>query len=429
LINRQEFERLLAMALEDARRINTAHALLVMDLDQFKVVNDTSGHIAGDQLLKQLSSLLEQTVRSSDTVARLGGDEFGVLLRDCSIETARRIADKLRQAVGSFRFSWKDKIYDVSVSIGVVAMDATTANLTELFSAADSACYIAKDMGRNAVHVSSPDDAAISHRHKEMQWVQRLKTALREDRLRLFCQQIKNLDSGCHPGGIVEFLLRMETTEGEIVPPMSFLPAAERYNMIVEIDRWVVSRVIATVAEMAASGEGEAGVGMLYAMNLSGQFLGDPASKSFIVAEIERSGIDGSRLCFEVTESSAISNLAEALELMRTLKERGCRFALDDFGSGISSFGYLKQLPVDFLKIDGEFVRDMRLDPIDRSMVEAINKVGHSLKICTIAEFVEDAETLEMLGAMGIDFAQGYFIDRPGPVSDCVPVGGVGSSA
>ncbi|MEA3411995.1 MAG: EAL domain-containing protein [Pseudomonadota bacterium] len=418
LINRQEFERLLELALEDARRVNASHALLVMDLDQFKVVNDTSGHIAGDQLLKQLSSLLEHTVRNSDVVARLGGDEFGVLLRDCSIETARRIADKLRQEVGSFRFSWKEKIFDVSVSIGVVAMDATTANLTELFSAADSACYIAKDMGRNAVHVSSPDDAAITHRHKEMQWVQRLKMALREDRLVLYCQQIQNLDSSCYPGRIVEFLLRMKTTEGEIVSPMSFLPAAVRYNMIVEIDRWVASHVMSTVAEILSSGDDDAGGDRLYAMNLSGQFLGDPASKSFLVSEIERTGVDGSRLCFEVTESSAISNLAEALELMRALKSLGCRFALDDFGSGISSFGYLKQLPVDFLKIDGEFVRDMLVDPIDRSMVEAINKVGHSLEICTIAEFVEDAETLEMLGAMGVDFAQGYFIGLPAPVSE-----------
>ena len=419
LINRHEFERLVQLAITDARASGSRHALFYMDLDQFKVVNDSCGHGAGDLLLKQVSGLLQQHIRLHDTLARLGGDEFGVLLRDCPIERGRTIAEQMRHEIRAYRFHWHEQTFDIRVSIGVVPIDAATSDLTEVLSSADSACYVAKDHGRDLVHVSEPDDRALAQRHGEMQWLQRLQNALQDDRLELVCQRMLRLNPACPKQDVFEFLLRLRNPSGDLVSPMAFLPAAERYNMMADIDHWVVDRALAEIAAAAHDIAADAPPRM-YTINLSGQSLGDPNTTKHILERLERSQVPPGELCFEITETSAIANLSEATHLMKELKKRGCAFALDDFGSGLSSFGYLKKLPVDYLKIDGAFVRNMVNDRVDAAMVESIHKVGRVLGIHTIAEFVEDQATLNRLREMGIDYALGYHIHRPSPLEDAV---------
>jgi len=419
LINRREFEHRLEELLETARVEHKQHAVLYLDLDQFKVVNDTSGHTAGDALLRQLTTTLEKGVRESDTLARLGGDEFGVLLEGCPLERAAVIADALRAAITEFRFVWQDKVFENGVSIGVVAITEHSESAAAIMSAADSACYVAKDQGRNRVYVSHADDSELSQRQGEMQWVQRISRALNEDRLRLYYQAIAPLFpepcpvEGCAPAEHYEVLLRMVDESGKVVPPMAFIPAAERYNMMPAIDRWVIRTVLDHLATHGTS------LGSTCSINLSGQSLGDEQMLGYIVGQLEDSGVAPECICFEITETAAIANLTRATRFMQVLKGMGCRFSLDDFGSGMSSFGYLKHLRVDYLKIDGSFVRDMVEDQVDHAMVEAINRIGHVMGIRTIAEFVENDAILDKLRAMGVDYAQGYGIHKPEPLTHC----------
>ncbi len=410
LINRGEFEVRLAQALESAREGTVQHALCYLDLDQFKIVNDTCGHIAGDELLKQLASRLQARVRGTDTLARLGGDEFGVLLEHCPIEQARNTADELRELIKRFRFSWQDKVFEIGASIGVVPITQDSGSIVDVLSAADSACYVAKDHGRNRIHIYQPEDSALTHRHGEMQWVNRVNQALGEDRFRLFYQKVLSIDEG-EKDRYCEILVRMVDEDGKTVPPMAFIPAAERYQIMPALDRWVLAAALEALREEDSVLTDVT----ICAINLSGQSLCDDHFLGSVVQLVEQSGIDTSRICFEITETAAIANLMRATRFINVLKGMGCRFALDDFGSGLSSFSHLKHLPVDFLKIDGSFVRDMARDPVDAAMVEAINRIGHVMGIRTIAESVETAEILERLRALKVNFAQGSGITIPRP--------------
>ena len=413
LVNRRDFERQLEALVEDAQRAGRHHALLCLDLDQFKVVNDTCGHVAGDEMLRQLAQRLIGGLRESDVLARLGGDEFGVLLQRCSLDRAAAVAEKLRASLADYRFAWQTNTFSVSVSIGIAEIASNGENAASILGSADAACFSAKDQGRNRIQVYRPDDAEMAVRRVEMQWVSRINQAFEKDRLRLYCQAIvpvKERAGAAH----YEVLLRMVDEDGRDVPPLAFIPAAERYNLMPAIDRWVVSHVFAFLAEHFPEREG--GALPLISINLSGSTLSDDSFPVFLRAQFDRYSVPAAGICFEITETAAIANLSRAVRFMSELKRIGCRFSLDDFGSGLSSFAYLKNLPVDFLKIDGSFVKDMAKDPIDCAMVEAINKVGHVMGIETIAEFVENDLTLGMLKTIGVDYAQGYGIGRPMPI-------------
>jgi len=413
LINRREFELRLKQVLVNAHAGGTDHALCYLDLDQFKVVNDTCGHIAGDELLKQVTARLREKVRKADTLARLGGDEFGVLLHDCGLSTAEKVSDDLRKTVKEFRFSWEGRTFEIGVSIGLVPIDTNSGTLTDVLSAADSACYAAKEQGRNRVHLYQPDDKVLAQRHGEMQWVSRITQALEEDRLMIFAQRIKSLQNGAIDHW--EILVRMQSDDGDIVPPMAFIPAAERYHVMPDIDRWVLGRSFELIAEYTKIlGQ----YAPIFNFNLSGQSLSDDTLWKFVIDQIESRTIDPEKICFEITETAAIANLTHATRFIAILTGMGCRFALDDFGSGLSSFAYLKNLNVSFLKIDGAFIRDMVDDPINYAMVESINHVGHTLGIRTVAEFVESAKILQAVEKLGIDYAQGYQIAEPVPVDE-----------
>lgn len=410
LFNRRAFEDQLREALHSAQGERREHALCYLDLDQFKVVNDTCGHIAGDEMLRQLAQLLQSRIREADVLARLGGDEFGVLLRYCTLEQARTVAEDLRRAVHKFRFMCEDHAFETGVSIGVVGINAHSQTVTEVQSAADIACYAAKDAGRNRIHIYVPDDRELQQRQGEMRWVSRIHKAMEEDRFILYCQPIlpAEADSGLPPH--YEILLRIRDEQGHEVPPMAFIPAAERYNLMPMIDRWVVCSVLRRVQHAPARL-----ADAIWTINISGRSLGDEEFLAVVSDEIDRAGVPGERLCFEITETAAIANLRRASRFIQLLKAKGCKFALDDFGSGLSSFAYLKNLQVDYLKIDGGFVRDIAVDPIDRAMVQAINSVGHVMRIRTIAEFVENDDILRVLRELKVDYVQGYGIARPAP--------------
>ena len=408
LINRDEFERRLIEAINNARNNKEDHVLCYMDLDQFKVVNDTCGHIAGDEMLKQLTVLLHRKIRKSDTLGRLGGDEFGILFLDCKLDKAKQIIEILRNSIGEFRFVWGDKSFEVGVSIGVVAINHESGGLTEIMSAADSACFIAKDLGRNRVHIYQPDDKLLSQRRGEMQWLPRIREALQEDRFQLYFQKLVPIQDS-KPGYNIELLIRMIDYNGAVIPPMAFLPAAERYDLMPAIDRWVIKNAFYHLEQYQQYDNNN----NMWTINISGQSLCDVKFLKFIIEHSERYAIQTHKVCFEITETAAVANLTDATNLITALKEKGFRFALDDFGSGLSSFNYLKHLPVDYLKIDGSFVKDMLVDPIDYAMVNSINEIGHILELVTIAEFVESEETLQKLKDLGVDFAQGYAIHKP----------------
>jgi len=411
LINRREFEKRLENFLHQAKNGPFTHVLCYLDLDQFKIVNDTCGHMAGDELLKRLASTLHSILRSSDTIARLGGDEFGILIENCSVERGIEIAQHVRQTIKGFRFKWEEKLFDIGASIGLVTINAESGSVAEVLSKADAACFVAKDLGRNRIHVYTPDDKELSRQSMDMHWSHQIQHALNEDSFILYQQDLASLGK---PGAGVhrykEILLRLRR-EGEIVPPMAFLPAAERYNQIENIDRWVIRKAFSLIQQSSNT----RGRPDIYAINLSGLSLANNNFMSFIVSEIDRSGVSPECICLEITETAAISNLNHAQRFMNILKGMGCRFALDDFGNGMASFNYLKQLPVDFLKIDGGIVRNMLQDPVSRAMVESINRIGHIMGLKTIAEYVENKELLQSVRELGIDYAQGYEIAMPGP--------------
>ncbi len=408
LINRREFERQIGDALQGAHREGVEHAFCYMDLDQFKVVNDTCGHTAGDALLIELSTLMRHRVRDLDTLARLGGDEFGILLRNVPIAEARALAEDIRNRVRDYRFLWEGQSFEVGISIGVVPIRADTATVAEIFSNADVACFVAKDKGRNQIHVSNLDDVEQARRHLEMQWSVRIPYALERDRFVLHFQKVLPLDPASGQPPRCELLVRMLDEDGSLILPGRLIPAAERFRHMPEIDRWVIRHALQLIARDSA-GHGMAA----YAINLSGQSMGQEDLLDFVRRELLRSGVRPALVTFEITETAAIRNISHAARFMSELKKMGCQFALDDFGSGLSSFGYLKMLPVDYLKIDGSFVRNMVHDEHDHSIVVAISQIARTLKIACVAEFVEDAPTLRALQAIGVDYGQGYFLHRP----------------
>ena len=415
LVNRREFENRLERALKSARARETSYALLYLDLDQFKIVNDSCGHSAGDALLGQLGALLKSKIRWRDTLARLGGDEFGVLLESCSLEEAMNTAETLRMAIGDYKFVWEERNFRLGVSIGVVPITADNEDVAALLSAADSACAAAKEAGRNRIHSFQENDIDLMRRRREMQWAARINNALEENRFELFRQTIQPLqveESGAH----YEILLRMRDENGGIISPGLFIEAAERYGITPSIDRWVIRAAFRWLVSEADERERLA----LCSINLSGQSLGDEKFLPFVIDQFQMSGIDATKICFEITETAAIASYSQANRFINALKELGCMFALDDFGTGLSSFGYLKHFPVDFLKIDGSFVKEILHDPIDREMVRSINEIGHLTGKKTIAEFAENEEIITMLRGMGIDYAQGYGVSEPKRVTRAV---------
>ncbi|HLE94689.1 MAG TPA: PAS domain S-box protein [Sulfuricaulis sp.] len=418
LVNRRELERRLQRALESTKKDSAVHALCYLDLDQFKVVNDTCGHVAGDELLRQLAKVLPKCVRHQDTVARLGGDEFGVLLEHCSKEQALRVAEAMRRMVADFIFIWQDKTFNVGVSIGLVSITQATDNFNTLLSAADNACYAAKDLGRNRIHVYDETEAGMVRRHGDMQWVTRIHEAIEENRFELAFQPIVSVES-FSPGqdngwDHFELLLRMRDKSGKLIAPGAFLPAAERYNLISKLDRWVISTAFHWLARHPTHLKRVDHC----SINLSGQSFGNKEFLNFVLGIFKNGGMPPEKICFEITETSAISDLAGAIDFIKALREIGCLFSLDDFGSGLSSFGYLKSLPVDFIKIDGLFVKDIVEDPISYSMVKSINDIGHVMGKKTIAEFVENEAVLSKLREIGVDYAQGYGICKPQPLDE-----------
>lgn len=409
LYNRAEFERRLMSALKSAS-VDNQHAIFYLDLDQFKIVNDTCGHVAGDELLKQIALMLKGPVRGRDTLARLGGDEFGVLLEHCLPEHAVEVAERMLSLVKEFRFAWMDKTFTIGASIGLVMLDSASQTHTELMRAADMACYAAKDKGRGRVQVYRADDVELVQRRGEMEWVSQLNLALQDNLFVLYMQRIIAL-GGNVAGPTCEFLLRLKGRDGKLVLPGAFIPAAERYNLMPKLDRWVLTHAFEYLARQFAAQRAKPE--HIYFINLSGATLGDGGYLKFVKEALAGNGIPPQSICFEITETAAIGNLTVALSFIQNVRSLGCKVALDDFGAGLSSFSYLKTLAADYLKIDGSFVRDMLADPMDAAIVRAINSIGHVAGMKTIAEFVEHVDIKVELENMGVDYAQGYALHQP----------------
>lgn len=408
LINRDEFERRMQRLLCEKSSPDSKHVFCFMDLDQFKIINDACGHYAGDQLLRQIADLLHKSVRRSDTLARIGGDEFALLMEHCSLTKAKDVVQSVLNSVKSFRFYWKGQSFQIGISVGLVALDPLSANLEEFMKQADAACYVAKRLGSNRVHVYCPDDEELARRYGEMHWLGRINKAFNEDLFKMYAQPIKAF---AEDSTFVHFemLLRMQDGHDEVISPDMFLPAAERYGLMPKIDTWVVKTVLSKLVTRPALIDSVEFV----SINLSGASMANASVLSEIKSAIQQSGIAPHKLCFEITETAAISNMGAAVELVNSLKSLGCRFALDDFGTGLSSFSYLKTLPVDFLKIDGMFIRDITHDALNEAMVKSINEIAHVMQIKTVAEFVENAKTQDMLKVFGVDYGQGYYLGRP----------------
>ena len=415
LINRMEFENRLSALIEDARRFDHRHVMCYLDLDDFKVVNDTSGHGAGDRMLQELSLRLEARLREEDTLARLGGDEFGVLLPNTSLSWARSMAEQLRQTVREYHLQWENQIHQVGVSIGMVPIDARSGEPSDILGAADSACYVAKDRGRNRVHVYESDDVELARHHGSMRWLQKIRQALSQNRFRLYSQIIAEAGTSTGNPRHAEILLRMVSEEGELIAPGQFIPAAERYYLMNEIDHWVIRHALAALRSVNHRGESES---LRVSINLSGQSLSDPRFLNFLVGALSDSGLPPQWFCFEITETAAVANIAQAQRFIQVLRGMGCAFALDDFGSGLSSFAYLKRLPVDYLKIDGSFVRNIVHDETDYAMVKSIQQIGNVMAIRTVAEFVENMAIAERLQELGVDYLQGYALGKPRPLGE-----------
>ncbi len=416
LANRREFQQRLHGLVDTLETDPGPHALIYVDLDQFKVVNDTCGHLAGDELLRQLGKRLQQRVSRRDVIARLGGDEFGLLLHDLPIEDAMRVAESLCKTMAEYRFVWGERSFEVTASVGLCAIGSGTRSAEEVLSAADAACYVAKDQGRNRVQLYF-GGAACTGKRQEMEWVSRLQKALDENRFQVWQQHILDLGSGADArAGHFEVLLRLIGEDGTIIEPDRFFPAAERYGLMPAIDRWVIQHLLLDGQGERLHAEMARTLAMHCAINLSGASLNDDKFLGFLEDALRRTTLAGSALCFEITETVAVNSFGRIREMMQTFGQFGCQFALDDFGSGVSSFSYLKNLPVDYLKIDGALVRNIVEDAADFAMVEAVNRIGGALGLKTIAEFVETEATLQRLRDIGVDYAQGHVIHRPEPL-------------
>ena len=414
LLNRREFERRVSMTLVEAPYQTSNHAVLYLDLDEFKLVNDTCGHAAGDELLRQVSAMLRPRLREGDTLARLGGDEFGVLLEHCAPEPAFLIADGLRKAISDFHFQWNQRSFKIGASVGVVNLAEGPQTLAGVLSAADAACYVAKDKGRNRIQVYSPESDEVTLRKGEMEWVTRIHHALANDQFCLYGQPVQDTHGDSDIPPYTELLLRLRDANGDLVPPTAFIPAAERYHLMSSIDRWVITTALGILARQFETGVDTSAIGVC-AINISGASIGDDDFLNFVQEQFIRFRIPHSCVCFEITETTAVASLSKAIEFMTVLRGLGCRFALDDFGVGVSSFTYLKHLPVDYVKIDGSFVKDMLQDRVNHAMVEAIHRIGHIMGKKTIAESVERRDILKALRAIGVDYAQGFGIASPTP--------------
>ncbi|MCW9023125.1 MAG: EAL domain-containing protein [Gammaproteobacteria bacterium] len=417
LFNRREFERQLAELILDAKNSRSQHALCYIDLDQFKVINDTSGHISGDKLLQQLTFIIKEHVRDADMLARLGGDEFGLLLKNCNLDKALKIAETLRKVIKEFRFSWDKNTFEIGASIGLVPITETGATPEEILSEADSACYAAKEKGRNRIQVYQTGNLELARRQGEMQWVSRINSAINDDRFILYAQPIVSLNNDNH--NHFEILLRLVEENGTIVEPMAFIPAAERYNLMVDIDYLVIKKSITLLAEIHQS-EYNKIPNIKFSINLSGDTLGKEDLLDYIMSLLKQNRIPSNAICFEITETAAIRNLEQAATLIKALRNEGCSFALDDFGSGLCSFSYLKSLPVDYLKIDGAFVRNISTDKVNHTVVKSASYIARALDMQTIAEYVEDTHTINILKELDVDYAQGFGIGRPKAVKDWI---------
>jgi diguanylate cyclase (GGDEF)-like protein/PAS domain S-box-containing protein len=412
LVNRREYERRLAEALDASRAGDGSHVVCYLDLDRFKAVNDSVGHLAGDNMLREVAALLKDAVRDSDTVARLGGDEFGILLIGCPLEKARQIAEDTCRAVNDYRFVWKDRIFSVGLSVGLVEVGRESGTIEDVMSAADSACYAAKSREGSHVHVYSSRDEAVARHSGEIQWLQRLQSALRDGRFELYLQPIMAVREGGTRGPAFEAFLRMRDEGGAMIAPAEFMRAAERYRLMGLVDRWVVQTALTALANETI----RLPQGGSLALNLSGQTLGDPAFLEFVVDTFDHSGAPPSQVCFEITETSVNANLDAARRFIGVLHGMGCQFALDDFGNDLGAFANLKSLSMDYLKIDGSYISNLARDAVNQAMVAAMVRLARTLNFRLIAEQVEDLSSLETARGMGIDFAQGYAIGRPEPL-------------
>ncbi|MBC3872735.1 bifunctional diguanylate cyclase/phosphodiesterase [Undibacterium flavidum] len=413
--NRRAFEQILGHLFAQTRLKNQQHVLCYLDLDEFKVINDTCGHAAGDELLRQVALKFSSVLRAEDHLCRIGGDEFGMILHHQDVDQALHIAERLQQQLASFRFQWLDRSFAVGVSIGMVVLNEQSESVGVLLQSADSACYVAKDAGRGRIHVYASDDPALAQRYGVMEWVSRIENALSENLFALYGQKILSIN-GANTGRLhCEFLLRMQDGHGGIIAPGAFMPAVERYHLAARVDRWVVSHALAWMCVHQEDME-------LCSINLSGQSLSDKNFLDFVNTEISNSGLDCEKICFEITETAAIANIELAQDFMQELSARGCRFSLDDFGSGLSSFAYLRNLDVDILKIDGQFVCDIDSNPINLAMVKSIHEIAGLMGKKTVAEFVENQAVLKILKDLGIHYAQGYAIAYPIPVDQLLSV-------
>lgn len=420
LVNRSELERRLESAFNLSIERSLSHAFLYIDIDQFKIINDTAGHFAGDQLIRQLAAQLKNHIRDSDTLARLGGDEFGVLLENCPVAYAKNIAKQILNLVTSFRFYWEDKVYHIGASIGFVEISKQNVeNVGQILSAADLACYLAKEQGGNRFREFQKHDYELTKRYDEMQWVTAINFALENNSFRIYRQSIFPINSNSSVSERCEFLIRLLDTDGAIIEPHAFIPAAEKYNLMPKIDRWVVENVFAYLSSLKETDSTKQYA--KYFINISGMTLSDSSFYQFVKDKLVEYRIPPRVICFEVTETAAIEYLSTAVNFINKIRKDGCCFALDDFGSGVSSFAYLRTIPVDFIKIDGTFVTHMQEQAMDRAIVEAINHIGHIAGKQTIAEFVENQETLRQLKDIGVNFVQGFGLEMPKALSE-VPV-------
>jgi diguanylate cyclase (GGDEF)-like protein/PAS domain S-box-containing protein len=409
LVNRREFERRLGEAAEGARRGEATHMLSYLDLDRFKIVNDTSGHLAGDSMLREVAKVLREAVRDSDTVARLGGDEFGMLLVGCPLDKARQIADDVCRAIAAYRFVWQDRVFNIGVSIGLIEIGREAGSVEQLLAAADSACYVAKKEGAGRVSVYSARDEALARSSGEIQWLQKLQAALKEERFTLYYQPIVAAYGDDSEGPSMEVLLRMLDETGKEIAPGEFVAAAERYRLMASVDRWVVHTTLGSLAR----NEFQLARDRSLAINISGQTLGDPLFLEFVVECFDRTGVPPDQVCFEIAESAVIGNIEQARRFVGVLHGMGCKFTIDDFGSGVGSFSSLKTLPLDYLKLDGSFIRNLARDSVSQTMVTAMIKLARTLNFKIIAEQVEDSTALDAARKMGVDYVQGFVIAKP----------------